>query len=160
MGFRPRKPWSIHRKESLWFVETMQERNGMRMTAFLLSSPSMTRRTRMDREDWQAVADACVSRDSLLICDAALERLLFDDLPVVRRVPFPWNGRGNHHCRKRIDRATSDRTARRLDSQIGLDHAQHMASMNAKYCGTCYDCVESGSAGLDCNASLATAFGQ
>jgi aspartate/methionine/tyrosine aminotransferase len=51
---------------------------GERTVALLLMSPSMPSGCVLSREDWAAVAQACVRHDLFLIYDAAMEALLFD----------------------------------------------------------------------------------
>lgn len=46
--------------------------------AALLMSPSMPTGHVLTEEEWQAVAEACVANDLLVIYDAAMERILFD----------------------------------------------------------------------------------
>jgi aspartate/methionine/tyrosine aminotransferase len=57
-----------------------------RTRALLLMSPSMPSGGTFDEEDWAAVCDLCLERDLLLILDAAMERLLFDERPYVNPV--------------------------------------------------------------------------
>jgi len=56
---------------------------GPRTTGFLLMSPSMPSGGYLDEGDWLAVCELCRERDLFLIYDAAMERLLFDDRPLV-----------------------------------------------------------------------------
>ncbi|HET6550472.1 MAG TPA: pyridoxal phosphate-dependent aminotransferase [Solirubrobacter sp.] len=51
---------------------------GERTVALLMMSPSMPTGCVLSRADWAAVASLCVSRDLLLIYDAAMEAILFD----------------------------------------------------------------------------------
>jgi N-succinyldiaminopimelate aminotransferase len=46
-------------------------------------SPSMPSGGYLDEDDWLAVCDLCRERDLFLIYDAAMERLLFDNRPLV-----------------------------------------------------------------------------
>ena len=71
------------------FIESVQEEKGIRISALLLSSPALPTGAYLDTKDWQAVADVCISRDLLLLYDAAFERLLFDDRPVIHPASFP-----------------------------------------------------------------------
>jgi aspartate/methionine/tyrosine aminotransferase len=54
-----------------------------RCVALLMMSPSMPTGCVLSREDWAFVASLCVSRDLLLIYDAAMEDILFDGRPAV-----------------------------------------------------------------------------
>jgi len=56
---------------------------GPKTTGFLLMSPSMPSGGWLDEEDWRAVCDLCREHDLFLIYDSAMERLLFDDRPLV-----------------------------------------------------------------------------
>ncbi len=56
---------------------------GPRTTAFLLMSPSMPSGGYLSEGDWLAVCELCRDRDLFLIYDSAMERLLFDDRPLI-----------------------------------------------------------------------------
>ena len=56
---------------------------GPKTTGFLLMSPSMPSGGYLDEVDWRAVCDLCRERDLFLVYDAAMERLLFDERPLV-----------------------------------------------------------------------------
>ena len=56
---------------------------GPRTTGFLLMSPSMPSGGYLDEGDWLAVCEHCRERDLFLIYDSAMERLLFDNRPLV-----------------------------------------------------------------------------
>jgi aspartate/methionine/tyrosine aminotransferase len=60
-----------------------------RSRAMLLMSPSMPSGCVFDREDWRLVAELCIERDLWLIDDAAMERILFDDRPLIHPASFP-----------------------------------------------------------------------
>jgi N-succinyldiaminopimelate aminotransferase len=51
--------------------------------AMLLMSPSMPSGGSFDAGDWDLVAQLCARHDLLLILDTAMERLVFDDRPVI-----------------------------------------------------------------------------
>ena len=59
-----------------------------RTRALLLMSPSMPSGGILTADDWQAVCELCRERDLVLIYDAAMERLLFDDRPLVHPLQF------------------------------------------------------------------------
>jgi aspartate/methionine/tyrosine aminotransferase len=63
-----------------WRLDHEALRNAIteRTTALLMMSPSMPSGCVFDRDDWAAVARACVEHDLLLIYDAAMEAILFD----------------------------------------------------------------------------------
>jgi aspartate/methionine/tyrosine aminotransferase len=52
-------------------------------TGFLLMSPSMPSGGYLDEADWLAICELCRERDLFLIYDSAMERLLFDNRPLV-----------------------------------------------------------------------------
>src|SRR5919108_6388104 len=56
---------------------------GPATTGLLLMSPSMPSGGTFDAEDWRLVCDLCRERDLFLVYDAAMERLLFDDRPLL-----------------------------------------------------------------------------
>lgn len=89
LEFRAGDFWKFPREKLLQFIESSRDRDGVRITAFLLSSPALPSGVYLGQEDWQAVADVCISRDLLLIYDAAFERLLFDNRPVVHPASIP-----------------------------------------------------------------------
>ena len=80
-GFRPGDTWKLDR-------QALRERITPRTTAMLLMSPSMPSGAYLDREDWQAICAACLEHDLLLILDTAMERLLFDNRPVIHPAGF------------------------------------------------------------------------
>ncbi|KAF2228665.1 PLP-dependent transferase [Viridothelium virens] len=89
LEFRAGNFWRFPREKLLQFIESSRNRDGIRITAFLLSSPALPSGAYLDEEDWQAVADVCISRDLLLIYDAAFERLLFENRSVVHPASIP-----------------------------------------------------------------------
>jgi N-succinyldiaminopimelate aminotransferase len=60
-----------------------------KVRAVLMMSPSMPTGSVLTPEEWQAVAEACVRRDLLLIYDAAMERILFDGREVLHPGRLP-----------------------------------------------------------------------
>ena len=54
----------------------------------LLMSPSMPSGGRLDEDDWRLVCDLCRARNLALIYDAAMERLLFDERPLLHPLSF------------------------------------------------------------------------
>jgi N-succinyldiaminopimelate aminotransferase len=55
----------------------------------VLMSPSMPSGATLTRAEWDAVAAALIEHDVPLLYDAAMERLLFDDRPLVHPVTLP-----------------------------------------------------------------------
>ena len=43
----------------------------------------------LNRNEWTAITDACIKTNSLLLYNAAMERILFDGLPVIHPASFP-----------------------------------------------------------------------
>jgi N-succinyldiaminopimelate aminotransferase len=60
-----------------------------RVRAVLMVSPSMPTGAVLSAEEWNAVAEACVSRNLLLINDAAMERILFDGRRMIHPAGLP-----------------------------------------------------------------------
>ena len=54
----------------------------------LLMSPSMPSGGTFDEEDWRLACDLCREHDLFLIYDAAMERLLFDERPLIHPLRF------------------------------------------------------------------------
>lgn len=80
--FRPGDTWTLDR-------EALHTAVGPKTSIMLLMSPSMPSGAVLDADDWQAVADLCVTHDLTLILDAAMERLLFDDREVIHPAGLP-----------------------------------------------------------------------
>ncbi|HEV2676374.1 MAG TPA: pyridoxal phosphate-dependent aminotransferase [Aliidongia sp.] len=79
--FTPGAPWRLDR-------DALRAAIGPRTRSMLLMSPSMPCGGVLDRDDWALVAELCVRHDLLLILDSAMERLLFDDRPVIHPASF------------------------------------------------------------------------
>lgn len=62
---------------------------GPRTKAILIVNPSMPAGAVLNSEEWQAICDLCIERNLLLIYDAAFERVLFDDRPLIHPVRRP-----------------------------------------------------------------------
>ncbi len=60
-----------------------------RTVALLLMSPSMPSGGVFDHDDWAAVAEIVRDRSLWLIYDGAMERILYDDRPVLHPASFP-----------------------------------------------------------------------
>jgi N-succinyldiaminopimelate aminotransferase len=88
LEFRPGDCWKFPGEKLAQFIESTQEKDGIRISALLLSSPALPSGVYLDKEDWQAVADVCISHDLLLLYDAAFERLLFDGRSVIHPASF------------------------------------------------------------------------
>ena len=83
--FHPGQFWKLDRERFQQMVETADNH----ITTMLLMSPCMPTGAYLDHDDWALIADLCVKHDILLIYDTAMERLLFDDLPVIHPASFP-----------------------------------------------------------------------
>lgn len=62
---------------------------GPRTRAIVAMSPSMPTGCVHDAEDWAVIRDLCVEHDLWLIEDAAMQRLLFDDRPLIAPAGLP-----------------------------------------------------------------------
>ena len=80
--FMPGGRWTLHR-------EALHNAVGPKTRAMLLMSPSMPSGGCFDAEDWDLVAQLCVQHDLLLILDTAMERLVFDDRPIIHPAGLP-----------------------------------------------------------------------
>jgi aspartate/methionine/tyrosine aminotransferase len=60
-----------------------------RTRAFLMMSPSMPSGAVLTRQEWQAVANACIKADAWMIYDSAMERILFANAPHVHPAGLP-----------------------------------------------------------------------
>jgi N-succinyldiaminopimelate aminotransferase len=57
--------------------------------AALLMSPAMPTGAVFNRDEWQTMVEFCLRADCWLINDSAMERILFDDRPVIHPASFP-----------------------------------------------------------------------
>jgi len=80
--FMPGGRWTLDR-------EALRNAVGPKTRAMLLMSPSMPSGGCFDAEDWDLVAQLCVQHDLLLILDTAMERLVFDDRPIIHPAGLP-----------------------------------------------------------------------
>lgn len=80
--FDPGNEWRLDR-------DALRRATGPKVTAMLLMSPSMPSGGYFDAQDWALVAELCVAHDLLLILDTAMERLVFDDRPVMHPAGLP-----------------------------------------------------------------------
>ncbi|MGC8522590.1 MAG: pyridoxal phosphate-dependent aminotransferase [Steroidobacteraceae bacterium] len=80
--FTPGAEWRLDR-------EALRRAIGPKVTAMLLMSPSMPSGGCLDGQDWALVAELCLAHDLVLIVDAAMERLLFDDRAVLHPAGLP-----------------------------------------------------------------------
>lgn len=80
--FTPGGEWRLDR-------DALKAAIGPRVRAMLLMSPSMPSGGYFDEEDWALIAKLCVRHDLLLILDTAMERLVFDDRPVIHPAGLP-----------------------------------------------------------------------
>lgn len=74
-----------------WLLDHNSLREALtdRSRAMLLMSPSMPSGCVFHRDDWRLIAELCIERDLWLIDDAAMERILFDGLPLIHPASFP-----------------------------------------------------------------------
>jgi aspartate/methionine/tyrosine aminotransferase len=60
-----------------------------RTRAFLMMSPSMPSGAVLDRDEWQAVCDACIRADAWMIHDTAMQRIVYRGGACVDPLQFP-----------------------------------------------------------------------
>jgi len=58
-------------------------------TRMIVISPGMPSGHVLTFEEWQAITDACIKTDCWLLYDAAMERIVYDNRPVIHPVSFP-----------------------------------------------------------------------
>lgn len=80
--FTPGGEWRLDR-------DALRAAIGPKVTAMLLMSPSMPSGGCLDAGDWDLVARLCVANDLLLILDTAMERLVYDNRPVIHPAGLP-----------------------------------------------------------------------
>ncbi len=80
--FSPGEAWRLDR-------DALQGAVGPKTRAMLLMSPSMPSGALLEEADWAAVASLCREHDLLLILDAAMERLVFDERPPIHPAGLP-----------------------------------------------------------------------
>jgi aspartate/methionine/tyrosine aminotransferase len=64
-------------------LKTFENKN---VKALLMMSPSMPAGAVLNKAEWRAIADFCNRQDVCLIYDAAMERILYDDVPFIHPV--------------------------------------------------------------------------
>lgn len=79
--FTPGSAWRLD-------LQALRAAMGPKVTAMLLMSPSMPSGGYLEASDWAVVAELCCAHDVNLILDTAMERLLFDDRPVIHPAGF------------------------------------------------------------------------
>lgn len=74
-----------------WRLDTdaLAKINPQPVKAALLMSPAMPAGAVFTRDEWQGLVDFCQRADCWLIDDSAMERILFDDRPVIHPASFP-----------------------------------------------------------------------
>lgn len=70
-------------------LESLAAAMGPRTRALLIMSPSMPSGFVANAQEWQAIAAHCHEVDAWLVYDAAMERILFDGLPVIQPASLP-----------------------------------------------------------------------
>src|ERR1700761_5019807 len=81
----PGASWTLDRERLREVVESPDNR----ITTMLLMSPCMPTGACLSHEDWALIAELAAKHDLLVIYDAAMERLLFDNRPVLHPASFP-----------------------------------------------------------------------
>ena len=57
--------------------------------AFLIMSPSMPSGAVLNREEWEAIASICIEKNLWLIYDAAMEKILYKNRPLIHPASLP-----------------------------------------------------------------------
>jgi aspartate/methionine/tyrosine aminotransferase len=81
-------PFRVHEGEWRLDRDALLAAVGERTTGFMLMSPSMPSGGWLDEDDWRLICEICRERDLALIYDAAMERLLFDERPLLHPLRF------------------------------------------------------------------------
>jgi aspartate/methionine/tyrosine aminotransferase len=76
-------PYNVDRQEWRIDLDTFAAAAARRPALVVLMSPSMPSGAVLTREEWETVADILGEHDVPLLYDSAMERLLFDDRPLV-----------------------------------------------------------------------------
>ena len=79
-------------QDGAWRLDLAALRHAVtnRTRALFIMNPSMPSGAVLNRAEWDAVADLCRSHDLWLLYNAAMERILFDGLPLIH--PAAWPG--------------------------------------------------------------------
>ena len=70
-------------------LEALRKAATDRTRALFIMNPSMPSGAVLNRTEWDAVADLCRSQDLWLLYNAAMERILFDGLPLIHPAALP-----------------------------------------------------------------------
>ncbi len=70
-------------------LDSLAEAVGPRTRALLIMSPSMPSGFVANASEWEAIAAHCRRADAWLVYDAAMERIVFDGLPVIQPASLP-----------------------------------------------------------------------
>jgi len=70
-------------------LQSLRDALSPKTRAFLMMSPSMPTGAVFNREEWQAVCDACIQANAWMIYDSAMERILFVNAPQINPLQFP-----------------------------------------------------------------------
>lgn len=81
-------PFRVHDREWRLDRDALVAGVNERTAGFLLMSPSMPSGGWLDEDDWRLVCDLSRERNLALIYDAAMERLLFDERPLLHPLRF------------------------------------------------------------------------
>lgn len=85
LAFHPNKLWTLDHAK---LRQRVQHAN-VKITAMLLTSPSLPSGFVFEQRDQELIAELCVKHDIILIWDTAFERLLFDDRKVLHPASLP-----------------------------------------------------------------------
>ena len=70
-------------------LDKLKSINPKQIKLALIMSPSMPSGAVLNHEEWKAVTDFCLQANCNLLYNAAMERILFDRLPVIHPATFP-----------------------------------------------------------------------
>jgi aspartate/methionine/tyrosine aminotransferase len=70
-------------------VDSLRAAVTAKTRAFLMMSPSMPTGAVFERDEWQAICDACIAANAWMIYDGAMERILFAGAPHLNPLQFP-----------------------------------------------------------------------
>lgn len=80
--FNPGAPWTLDRV-------ALEQAISPKTRCMLMVSPSMPSGAVLSRDDWAQAAELCVKHDLLMICNTAMERLVFDDVQPFHPASLP-----------------------------------------------------------------------
>ncbi len=80
--FRPGHPWTLD-------TDALERAITPKTRSMLITSPSMPSGALLSEQDWQLAAELCAKNDLLMIVNSAMERLVFDNEPIIHPAGLP-----------------------------------------------------------------------